>query len=156
MEEFIGLDIKTIVNNVITKYATNDPYDICRQLKITVLHHALPSTLKGYRIDKIIILNQELDINEEKCVLSHELGHYFLHDYISWGNCFKNELLVKGKYEREADIFASELLLSNIHNYLDNQLTYNQLAALFCVPIEFVKYKVENLKEVNQNDCCNL
>lgn len=149
------LDIKALAVGVIEEYSTNNPFEIAEKLNIVILYHELPDKLKGYRIDNLVILNKKLTYKEKKWVLAHELGHYFIHDYISIGNCFKNELLIKEKYERQADIFASELLLTDIDKYCIEGLTDKQIASMLNVPLKLVKYKVYDERSSNY-ECSNL
>lgn len=136
------LDIKALAIGVIEEYSTNDPFVIAESLDLHILFHELPDTLQAYRLDNMIIINKKLACKERKWVLAHELGHYFIHGpEATLGNYIKNPLLVKAKCEMQADLFASELLLSDINTYMLEGLTNEQIANLYSVPTIYVNYK---------------
>ncbi|ACZ07695.1 protein of unknown function DUF955 [Sebaldella termitidis ATCC 33386] len=109
-------DIKKIVDKLVKKYGTRDPYILCQKLNINIVYKSFKG-IKGFykkilRV-KYIVLNEDLDKGSEISVLSHELGHGILHSNIDIGFMkgnfrFYNEIL-----EREANMFAAELLFSD-------------------------------------------
>lgn len=136
-------DIKSLVIGIIEEYKTNDPFTLVDILDIPVLFHDLHLETDAYRLGDILVINKNLPYEKQKWLLAHELGHYFIHGPESTLNRFlSNKLLVRNKIEKEADIFASELLLANIDTYIIEGLTSEQLAALFKVPEKYVKYKL--------------
>lgn len=129
---------------LIKRHKTRDPFVICDALNITLLYADLENDIKGfyqyYKRKRIIQLNANIVQDEWRAVLAHEIGHVILHkDY----NCMflAGTYLTKNKYERQANIFASELLLPDIpdRDYWDYSI--DQLAAVYCVPVELVKLK---------------
>lgn len=142
------LDIKPMVIGIIDEYGTNDPFQIAEAIGIHIFFHELPDSLSAYRLDNMIVINKKLPDEKQKWILSHELGHYFIHGpEATLGNFIKNPLLVKAKYEKQADIFASELLLADINAYMIEGLTNEQIAQLFNVPTTYVNFKLRK-KEV--------
>lgn len=139
----MGLDVKALAIGIIEEYGTNDPYLIAQYLNINLLFHDLPSSLDAYRLNNIIVINTDLSFEKRKWVLAHELGHYFIHgpEY-TLSNYISNKLLIKAKCEKQADIFASELLLANINDYVVEGLTSKELASLIAVPEEYIEYKL--------------
>lgn len=138
--------IKDTVQNIIKKYKTKDPYELCEFLNIKIIYEEL-GTINGYfqsscRI-KIIHLNTNLEENFSKFVLAHELGHAVLHEKINLLFLETNTFNVKNKYEKQANIFASELLLDDtIKNiYCNNTYTVDEIACIEKVPVEIIKYK---------------
>lgn len=109
-------DIKQIVKGLKKKYNTNDPYILCEKLKINIIYARL-GAINGYYMNvlkhNMIHLNQDLDINKRKFVCAHELGHYILHRGLNIFFLQGNTLSITGKYERQANIFAAELLIEN-------------------------------------------
>jgi len=136
-------DIKALVVGVIEEYGTNDPFTIAELLELHVLLHDLPISVQAYRLDDVIVLNKLISYDESKCMLAHEIGHYLLHGpEVTLERFIKNKLMIKEKMEKEADYFASELLLSNIDDYVIEGLTCTQLSILLSVPEKYVKYKL--------------
>lgn len=102
--------------NLIKKWGTNNPKLLCKYLKITVLYAEL-GDVNGYYTkcigNKVIVVNEKLDNYSRNVVLSHELGHAILHgrDILFMKTNFlscRNTI-----YEKEANLFAIELLKNN-------------------------------------------
>jgi len=141
---------KKKVRSLVKKYKTRSPYAIAKELGIKVKFEQLsPYSPKGIfkRVlrRKFIIINMTRIINEFdlEMVLAHELGHavrhcsdsaFFLHDHTLYDH---------GKFEREANEFAAELLIDE--NELDEFYLQNcsleQIALCYELPVELLKYK---------------
>lgn len=146
-----GVNLKTsiqkMVNRLIQKYKTRDPFEICKQLGIWIYIIPLGNT-KGYytyaQRKKVIFINESLNRIEKIIVCAHELGHALLHPK---GNIYfkkNNTYFVLGKYENTANKFAAELLVSdNILSEYSNYYTLQQIAASENLPIELLELKFE-------------
>lgn len=135
-------NIKAIVVGVIEVYETRDPFVLANKIDLNILYHDLPASIDAYRLKDLLVLNKNLDHENKKWILAHEIGHYFLHGPDeTLANYLKNPLLIKSKIEKEADIFASEFLLADLENYVIESLSSSQLAALFSVPEKYIIYK---------------
>lgn len=129
------------------KYETRDPQRLANELNILVYRQDLGECQGCYiymKRRKCIFLDQNLEEQEEKMVLAHELGHAVLHRK---KNCYflrEKTLLLPG-IEREANIFAAELLIpeETILEYPD--YSTEQLARLLGYRERFVKLKLENM-----------
>lgn len=106
-------NIKLRVNNLIRKYNTKNPYELCSKMNINIFYMEL-GEIKGYYKkvlkNKYIVINDNLDDYSKKIVLCHELGHALYHSS-------KNTLLLKNNFlcytpelESEANEFAVELM----------------------------------------------
>ena len=143
-------NIKKIVSNLIKKYNTNDPYILANYLDIEVIEHDLASAYGMYKLvkrNKFIFLNNKWDDDTKRFVLCHELGHAILHR-TSPGFYFKNHTLMKTSiYEKEANTFASELIISDsdLKEYLEFGYAISQLASYFCVPEDLIRLKLDNM-----------
>ena len=115
MKKNIGLRVR----NLVRKYGTRNPYEICEKMGIDVKFIYLGKT-KGYSRRYLgfsfIVINEELSDFLKYLVLIHELGH------ITLKHCNKDLLLMKNYYfffsnklENEANLFLAEFLL----NYTD-------------------------------------
>ncbi|WP_156735312.1 ImmA/IrrE family metallo-endopeptidase [Bacillus velezensis] len=150
---YTSKNIKHKAERVIQEHGTNDVYEICDNLNITILKSNLGS-IKGFlqyykkQHHYLIQVNQKCQ-KFTKIIIAHELGHYFLHKNL---NTFKMEncsLVLGEKLEYQANIFATELLLpdhalthekSNLQNW-----SLNQIASFFQLPLFVVEHKVKNL-----------
>ncbi|MBR2284896.1 MAG: ImmA/IrrE family metallo-endopeptidase [Ruminococcus sp.] len=104
-----------------------------------------------YRRIKNIVVNENLPDIIMTFILAHELGHAVLHasrckQFTDYG-LFDNS----GVMEKEANIFAAELLLGDsddlYHEMRYSELTLFQIAAAHNVPYELLAYKLEIMEE---------
>ena len=113
MRKVRGKNIKLRVKNLIEKYNTRNPYELCRKLKITIICRDLGKP-KGWFQKvlrrKYIFLNGELDEYSKLIVLCHELGHAILHHSEKIGFMKTNFLNYTSELEKEANEFAAELM----------------------------------------------
>lgn len=132
----------------IRKYKTRDPFEICRQKNIQIIYSDLEPDVRGvyqyYKRKHIIHLNSSMTYVEQRGVLAHELGHADMHqDY----NCVfldRHTYNNKAVYERQANVYAAELLLPDILPRQCQNFSYQQIAAAYGVPVELVmlKYRI--------------
>ncbi|SDI17763.1 protein of unknown function [Alteribacillus persepolensis] len=133
--------IKDIVQRLIAKYQTNDPFEIAAQKNILVLYENLGSTL-GYfqtsRRIRFIHVNHCLDEGMQRFVCAHELGHACLHPDVNTPFLKNNTFFSVGKVEIEANTFAVELLLQDedIYSYQDTSLSIQEISAIYGIPKE--------------------
>ena len=125
--------IRGIVTHYIKKYDTRDPFVLAANLNIEVqicdLGHrsGCYMFLKNHRC---IFLNENLPRTEKDLVMAHELGHAIMHRK---QNCYfiqNKTLLLNSKTEREANIFAAELLIGDELIAEHQDFTIAQLARL--------------------------
>lgn len=146
-----------ILNNVlklVQKYGTNDPFEIAEQLKVTVLFHKLGS-LKGYytydRRFRYIVINCLLEEGMQRIICAHELGHDRLHQHYAKYSPLNDITLydMTSKPEREANLFAAELLLPDDEVFagLNSTYSFHTLANMLKVPLEILDFKIQILKK---------
>lgn len=108
--------------------------------------------LKGFYVYeggcRYIVINEELDQVTKSVVCAHELGHDMLHRELSDGGIREATMfLANNKTEREANLFAANILISD-SDILD-ELTYHNsasaVAASLGFPVELIEYKLEIL-----------
>lgn len=126
-------DIKAVVNQIVKKYKTHDPYELCDYMNVLLQIGDLGETLGCYLLikrQKCILLNKKiLRTPLEKVVLSHELGHSKMH----WKNdCYfyGSTLFSKSREENEANAFAAELLIPDNLIYENPGMTQSQIAKI--------------------------
>ena len=125
-------DIKRIVSYYVRKFQTTDPFEIADRLGVLYQIGEIGCEgcymfLKNHRY---IFLNQNLNEQETRMVMAHELGHAVLHRK---ENCYfirNKTLLLNSKTETEANRFAAELLIRDdvLEEYKD--MTTEQLSRL--------------------------
>ena len=139
---------KDMALKAIKKYKTRDPFEICRQKNIEIIYSDLEPDVRGvyqyFKRKRMIHLNSDMSLVEQRCVLAHELGHVDMHqDY----NCVflaRYTYGTKNQYEHQANVYAAELLLPDkiLHQY--HSYSYQQIAAVYGVSVELVmlKYRI--------------
>ena len=87
---------------------------------------------------EVVFISNEIDYNFRNFILAHELGHAIMHADLS-NATFKNSLMLKNKFEREANIFALELLDIQFDPVEDINLTFNQLSSKYGIPEDIIR-----------------
>lgn len=137
-------DIKRIVSYYVKKFQTTDPFEIADRLGVLYQIGEIGCEgcymfLKNHRY---IFLNQNLDEQETRMVMAHELGHAVLHRK---ENCYfirNKTLLLNSKTEMEANRFAAELLIGDdvLEEYRD--MTTEQLSRLLGYSKKFIELRL--------------
>lgn len=137
--------INNIIDGIVFEVGSNDVYDILNYLNIRIIRdnekqNVLLKKCDGLYIRKfldkeIIIIKDNLD--NEKFVLAHELGHALLH--VDYDFFTLNPLSLNSKKEKQADYFATKLLYSNLEME-DGIETTGQLASLLGIKEDNIKY----------------
>lgn len=142
----MGKDIRREANYYIRKFNTNNPFDIAEYLNIKLFMVPLGNGVSGYykymKKNRCIFIDPDIE-NEtyKKIVMAHELGHAILH---KTENCYfinHKTLLLSSKIEKEANIFAAELLIKDslINDY--EGFTIKQIADCTGITEELLKLK---------------
>jgi Zn-dependent peptidase ImmA (M78 family) len=109
-------------------------------------------SLKGFYLcesgKRYIVINDALDNTLKTVVCAHEFGHDMLHRELSGGGIRDNTLFLDGnKTEREANLFAADMLISD--KQILSELRFcgklDVLAYELGYPAEIVEYKLEIL-----------
>lgn len=134
--------IESIANTVIEHYGTSDPFELAKRMSIFVYSAELPKETNGFYFQfngkEMICLNSETNYTEQRFVCAHELGHVVLHNGLNIFQLEHTTLYLSGKYEKEADLFASYLLIDKNFEMYDG-MTASNLCALTGVPEETLK-----------------
>lgn len=136
------MDVRDIVESIVRKYHTRNPYELADYLHIYVSRYDLKEIrgyyLNAYRV-KQIWLNYNLSKHDEQFVLAHEIGHSVLHPNVNTLFLRSHTLLSIDKMEIEADTFAANLLIPD-EIILENwSYTTEQLSRL----LGYDKYLIE-------------
>lgn len=109
------MNIEKIVNKVVKKYCSRDPFEIIKGLDVVLVVTSLVGIRGFYQYfqrNHIIYIDESLSYTEKKFVCAHELGHMILHKNINAIFLDSKTQFVSNKYEIEADTFAMQLLIS--------------------------------------------
>lgn len=148
------MDVKSIVEKIIKKHKSRDPFEIAHSRNIRIIIRDL-GEVKGfylyYKRKQTIYISSLLSEHEQKVVCCHELGHAILHPRLNVFFLESNTYFTKNKFECEANRFAAELLIDDTGTveYFRAGLTLEQIANVIGVPHELlcVKYGEQNTYE---------
>jgi Zn-dependent peptidase ImmA (M78 family) len=108
------MEINQLVQRLLRKHKTNCPYRLARALNIEVWFEDLGEGTRGmFRRTlrrKYIVIHSGLSENWKRVICAHELGHALLHPGISRFWLDEHTFFFVGRYEREANNFAVQLL----------------------------------------------
>ena len=140
-----------------TRYATRDPYTLCRAMDILLLFESMgkgPGCCKGFIFKhsrvSCITLNSDLPEELQRIVLAHELGHYILHkEKIGIRPYHDVELFDETSTEEyQANVFAAEFLMSDaaVLEYINEDISFFGVARALSVPPELLDFKWRLMK----------
>lgn len=148
--------IKREANRLKMKYQTNDPFEICDAMKITVSLVPMgkhDGSCKGFYLTssrrKIATINSDLPLHIQRIILPHELGHALLH--VTPSLCTFHEMSVlneTNRLEYEANIFAAEFILNDddVMDALQMKEDFFHTASQLEVPPELLDFKLRLLQ----------
>lgn len=155
----IGQIVDT-VNDFIKKYDETDPFRLAEAMDIQVSYQSMGTgekCCKGffivYKRIKHITINCDLPRIMQRIVLAHEIGHAVLHAKSAsraLAQFHDTALFDAGdSTEYEANLFASELLLSDeaVMEALNDDLYFSQIASELYVPQEMLDFKFRVMKK---------
>lgn len=149
--------ISQAAEHIRRKYGGRDIFETAEKSGANVWFRELGS-LKGFYLcensRRYIILNETLDELVMKTVCAHELGHDVLHRELSAGGIRENSLfLANNKTEREANLFAAEILITDREalDVLEYADSIEQAAWELSAMPEIVEYKLEMLNSKGYN-----
>ena len=148
--------IKEVIRRVVDCYGTSNPEELIHAMDIKLGY--LPNDtyineLKGcYGMvngEKVILIHPDLDDMMRKVVCAHELNHAILHPTTNALFLTTYTFVRLGTLELEADIGASELLISDDKCYEYIGMEYSDIAYLEKVPVKYVELKVNSFLKRN-------
>lgn len=146
--------IKEDVAYLVSKYRTRNPIELADALDIIVVKHPLKDGLNGCYHEKygfeFIYINSDLCEEEQLMVAAHELGHARLHKGQNVLYLSRNTYNVKGKLERQANLYSAELLVPDDH--IDNcryisDCTLEKISQYSCLSTKLIDFKVNYLSK---------
>lgn len=141
-------DAKKAAAYCVKKFLTNDPWQIAQALNIHIVVQPLGNILGNYRYMKRIrwiFINEEIIENETltRVVLAHELGHAIMHRRENCCFMAHHTLLLTSKIEKEANLFAAHLLITDelLQEYVD--FTQDQFCQCTGYPRELIGLRLK-------------
>lgn len=138
------------------KCGETDPFALCSLLGIPVCYSAMGSgknAIKGFFVKsnriKVITVNSDLPYRIQRIINAHELGHAILH--ADSGMHAFHELALfdeSSRCEKEANLFASELLISDDDFFcaLEDGQAFSCAASSLNVPPELLDFKARIMR----------
>lgn len=108
------MNIPQRVKNLINKYDTTNPFQLAKEIGISIIRLPLPEDIHGFLVHvlrrKYIVLNENLCYAAEKVTICHELGHARLHAGYGYYLHPDSTYYIASNREREANEYAIHLL----------------------------------------------
>lgn len=140
-------------DSLLRRFKTRNPFEIADNLNIIVKYgdfHQLKGFYKYICRNRFIAINSRSDEIEQMIICSHELGHDQLHRNHAKTGLMKDYHIYDATdvYEREANYFASHLLINDADflDYAGMKYTYAMIAAELNVHEELAVIKADILK----------
>lgn len=138
---------KIIARKLISRFQTNDPFQIASSLDYIVLFtplHGIRGFHQYIQRNHIIYIDDSLTEEQQRWVYAHELGHIFLHPHLNKMFMANHTYAVQSKYEVEADRFAACLCYPA--DYLRQEFdgcSICQIAESLCLPMDLIEYSIK-------------
>ncbi|SHJ24932.1 protein of unknown function [Clostridium cavendishii DSM 21758] len=139
--------IDTIVMGLKETYDSNDIYTLYDYLNIqivklesrNILLHGNEAFYNRNFLDReMVFIRNDLDLNIEKFILAHELGHALLHTK-ALQSAFNKNLTNIGKLEKQANYFAFKLFDIELNPIELDGFSLNQISSYTGLPCEILK-----------------
>ena len=144
--------IQNVSNKLIKKFDTRDPFQLCQAIGVEVFYADLGSLKGMYKYlkkNRFAVINENLDPFTKTLVCAHELGHDILHQNLARKVCLQEFIHydMKSRPEYEANLFASEILLSDdiIFNLARDGYDIEQISKELCTDINLIALKVSSM-----------
>lgn len=147
-------EIVKIVNKLISRYGTRDPYKVADELGINILYRNFERQRGAYKVilkNRFVFLKNGMHPVVEEIVLWHEIGHDVLHrqEAIKVGGFKEFNIfdMRDNRMEYEANVFASQASLPDdaILEYIEQGYDIQQIARAMNSDINLIALKVDTL-----------
>ena len=143
--------INELVELIIKKYQTRNPFEIAKKRNAIIVHAPLIDIRGFYQYfqrNNIIYINENLSDSEKIFVCAHELGHMIMHKDTNAVYMDTKTFLNTTKCEKEANIFAAELLIPD-EIILENwNYTTEQLSQLLGYEQALIELRLKSYHEI--------
>lgn len=154
MGYYTTAEIVKIVNRLIDRCGTRNPYRVAKELGINIIYRNFDKQRGAYKVilkNRFIFLKNGMHPVVEQIVLWHEIGHDILHrqEAVAAGGFKEFNIfdMRENRMEYEANIFASQASLPDdtILEYIKNGYDIQQIARAMCSDINLIALKVDTL-----------
>ena len=132
-----------MVEGIVEKYGTRNPVKIASDMGIQIIYEPL-GRINGYFTTmcrhRQIHINSELDERRMHFTVAHELGHAVLHPHENTP-FLKSTLLSVNRLEKEANLFAVKLMISDDDLEMYKEDTIQSLACIYGLPEELIELR---------------
>jgi len=142
-------------DELVRKYKTRDPYELCKELGVRIRLKDLGKDIKAYyfyhsRIRNIVLSTHVSEVIR-RVLIAHELGHDQLHKEIAMQKGFHEvEMFDRAiPTEYEANIFACEILIDDdevLKLLNDREKSFFDVARELNIPAPMLDFKFRVLK----------
>lgn len=137
--------IEKVVESLCRRYGTRDPYEIASCRGVNIVRLPLGG-IKGYYSkcfrQRIIHINSDFSLEDQRFTCAHELGHAILHPNSNTPFLRAGTFYSIGRFEKEANCFAVDLLYSDEDLREFYQFSIVQIAECLNLPIQLVEYRL--------------
>lgn len=134
--------INSKVKKLVNTYGTRDPYKIARELGVLIVEENLEEIYGYYnqqRKIKMLHINSKMSEEDKLLTCAHELGHSIFHSTENTPMLSKSSIVSELKIEKEANYFATNLLIDKADDNLKYLCKY-ELLKLYGLPEEFERF----------------
>ena len=143
------MNIKKLVDSLVRKYGTRNPFEIIKNLNVSVVFYPLEGVKGFYQYfqrNNIIYIDERLPEHEKMFVCAHELGHMFLHKKSNAIFMDTKTRFNTSRYENEADRFAADLLIPDEAIETNMELSLDQLSRLFGYKKQLIELRLRDFE----------
>ena len=143
------MDIKKKADSLARKYKTRNPFEILQGLNAILVFAPLTDTRAFYQYfqrNNIIYIDENLSRHEQAFECAHEMGHMFLHKKANTIFMDTRTGLNTCRYEREADLFAMSLLVSDDMIAEYQQCSIDQISRALGYEKRLIELRLDKLR----------
>lgn len=134
--------IDSKIKKLVKTYGTRDPFRLAEKIGVIVLEEDLGRIYGYYNQEiriKTIHINSQMNEKDRLLTCAHELGHSVLHVSENTPMLSKASIVSELKIEKEANYFATNLLIDQKDDELNNLCKY-KLLDMYGLPEEFERF----------------
>lgn len=141
------MNIKNLVDKLVKKYDTRDPFELAKAKNIIILEEDLGNIYgysNTYKRQRFIHLNKKCPFKVQKLICAHELGYLLIHPKEEIHLVMDSTLKSKDDFERYAKLFVANLLITDemLEKYAGEPA--EKIAECEELPLDLIKVRINN------------